>query len=173
MYTYDYPRPAVTVDCLVFHYFEPDLNILLVRREGEPFAGQWAFPGGFMEINETPEAAATRELKEETGIAWNDFEQVGAFGNVTRDPRGRTISIAYAGFVQKPEAFAASDAAEVKWFSAGELPQMAFDHEEIFKTAIDRLFAIFITMQYQNATLFGLTNKESEKIFKIVKNIKK
>jgi len=173
MFTYDFPRPAATVDCLAFHYKSPDLNILLIRRRNEPFAGRWAFPGGFMEMDETPEEAAIRELREETGVEWNGFVQIGAFGKVDRDPRGRTISVAYAGFVNKPEMSAASDAAEAKWFNVMSLPPLAFDHEDILKAAIDKLFTIFIVKAYQNTLPFSLSNKEADEIFKIVKNLKK
>ena len=94
-YNYEYPRPAVTADCVVFSHEETGLSVLLIERVNEPFKGCWAFPGGFMDMDEDAEACAIRELKEETGLEIRSMKQVGAFTEVNRDPRGRTVSIAF------------------------------------------------------------------------------
>jgi len=139
-YTYDYPRPALTVD-LVIYRFRPTgpSEILLIRREDEPFAGKWALPGGFVNEGEHPEEAAFRELYEETGQEAKHLRQVGAFAAPGRDPRGWTVSIAFTGRAGRPcatDALAAGDdAAEAKWCSVYDLPELAFDHEKIIAAA--------------------------------------
>lgn len=140
-YMYDYPRPAVTVDCVVFGLDEGDLKVLLIRRKGEPFKGMWALPGGFVGMDETLEAAAARELREETGIGDFYLEQLYTFGDPGRDPRGRVISVAYYALVRldrhRPQA--ATDADEAAWFSVSNPPALAFDHSVILATALERL----------------------------------
>ena len=147
-YTYDYPRPAVTADTVLMAYPEDpqgplDAEILLVRRGREPFKGRWALPGGFLEEDETLEACARRELREETGAETDDFDFVllGVFDRPDRDPRGRTVSAAY--LVQAPrEAFdpaAGDDAAEARFFHVRDLPgedELAFDHADILRDAL-------------------------------------
>ncbi len=139
MFCYDYPRPAVTVDIAIFTGAVPDL--LLIKRKHFPFEGDWALPGGFVEMDESLEAAALRELKEETGISNVPLTEVGVFGDPSRDPRGRVITIAYAAILEKstlkPEA--GSDASEVAWFSTANLPTLAFDHEAIIRKALKKL----------------------------------
>src|SRR4051812_28558211 len=131
-YTYKYPRPAVTVDSVVFglDLEAEDLKVLLIKRKGEPFAGQWAFPGGFVEMDETLEASAKRELKEETGISHLYLEQLYTFGDPGRDPRERTVSVAYYALVKMSDHVpkAADDAKAVAWHSAARPPKLAFDH---------------------------------------------
>jgi 8-oxo-dGTP diphosphatase len=131
-YTYDYPRPAVTVDIIVITRGRRP-RVLLVRRKHDPFADWWAIPGGFVEMDETLEATARRELKEETGLSVHGLEQLYTFGDPGRDPRGRTISVAYLADVEKDQvnARAGDDAAEVGWFSLLRPPALAFDHNEI------------------------------------------
>lgn len=141
-FSYDYPRPALTVD-LVVASREPRVRVLLIRRKGEPFAGSWALPGGFVDENEPLAAAARRELEEETGVVLTEFEQLHTFGDPGRDPRGWTVSVAYLARVNPAEvkAKAADDAAEVKWFPLDELPALAFDHAKILgkaKEAMER-----------------------------------
>lgn len=140
-YTYDFPRPAVTVDNLIFTFENRELKILLIQRRNEPFSGEWALPGGFVDINESLKDAALRELREETGIDNAYIEQVHTFGEVDRDPRGRTISISYYAFVKAYEVnpVADSDAQALDWFSINELPDMAFDHYEIIRFATNQL----------------------------------
>lgn len=141
MYSYEYPRPSVTVDIVLITDRHPNQEVLLIRRKNPPFKGFWALPGGFINMDESLEESALRELFEETNISVVQLTQVGTFGEPDRDPRGRVITVAYVGVI-KPEqqrAIAGSDAAEVRWFSLLNLPQLAFDHKLIIQTAIDRL----------------------------------
>jgi 8-oxo-dGTP diphosphatase len=131
-FIYDYPRPMVTVDVLIATR-EKKPRVLLIRRKHEPFAGMWAIPGGFVDMEETLEAAARRELKEETGIAVKHLEQLGTFGDPGRDPRGRTISVVFLGRVNptRVQPKAADDAAQVGWHNLQYPPKLAFDHAKI------------------------------------------
>ena len=138
-YTYDYPRPAVTADCVVFCNDSDGLSVLLIERANEPFKGCWAFPGGFMDMEENAEDCARRELKEETGLQLEHMEQIGVFTDVDRDPRGRTVSIAYSALVEKRPVIGADDAAQARWFPISEIPALAFDHEKILRAALDVL----------------------------------
>ena len=138
-YTYDYPRPAVTADCVVFCNDSDGLSVLLIERANEPFKGCWAFPGGFMDMEENAEDCARRELKEETGLQLEHMEQIGVFTDVDRDPRGRTVSIAYSALVEKRPVIGADDAAQARWFPISEIPALAFDHEKILRAALDAL----------------------------------
>jgi len=142
-FTYDYPRPSVTVDCVVFGLDDEDLKVLLIERDRPPFAGTWALPGGFVEPTETLEAAALRELAEETGVSQVFLEQLYTFGEPGRDPRDRVITVAYYGLVRRLDHApkAASDARSVGWFPASRCPPLAFDHAEIVALARQRLQA--------------------------------
>jgi 8-oxo-dGTP diphosphatase len=144
-YTYPYPRPSVTVDCVVFglDLGAKDLKILLIQRKKDPFAGLWAFPGGFVEESETLEQSAKRELQEETGIARLYLEQLYSFGDPGRDPRGHTVTVAYYALVKLSDHApkAADDAKAVDWFSVSKPPKLAFDHAMILKMALQRLRA--------------------------------
>lgn len=143
-YTYEYPRPALTVDCVIFGLDERQaLQVLLIQRDHDPFEGQWALPGGFVDMGEPLEEAALRELEEETGVREVFIEQLYTFGAPDRDPRGRVVSVAYYALVNLSEhpVQAASDAREVAWYSLNELPSLAFDHAQILRAAIDRLRA--------------------------------
>lgn len=142
-YTYDYPMPSITCDIIVnrqtFNKTGGVINeILLIKRKNEPFKDCWALPGGFMEINETLETCARRELKEETNIDANDIYFKKMLDKVDRDPRGRVVSAVFVTYVtQHVEAKANDDAKELAWFNINELPQnMAFDHKELFQTII-------------------------------------
>lgn len=141
MYKYEYPRPSVTVDCIIFGLEENKIKVLLIKRGSEPYIGKWALPGGFVDMNEDLEAAALRELEEETGVKNVFIEQLFTFGNPSRDPRGRVISIAYFALVNLHEhpAQASSDAEQADWFELDEIPELAFDHREILDVAINRL----------------------------------
>ena len=137
-FCYDYPRPSVTVDIALLAGISNTRKILLIERKHDPFKGMWALPGGFVEENEDLPAAAYRELKEETGIENIPLKQFGAFGKPGRDPRGHTISIGF--FALLPEiiqAFAGDDASNAKWFSINNLPDLAFDHNEIIKLIVN------------------------------------
>ncbi len=135
-YTYKYPRPAVTADCVVITK-EPQPKVLLIQRGAAPFKDAWAFPGGFMNMDETTEQCAIRELEEETGLKVATIHQIGAYSKVDRDPRGRTITVAYLGIIDAPkEVKGMDDAANAKWFSISDLPHLAFDHYDILKDAI-------------------------------------
>jgi len=135
-YTYKYPRPAVTADCVVMTR-EAVPQVLLIERGFEPFKGCWAFPGGFMDMDETTEQCAIRELKEETGLVVEKVLQIGAYSKVDRDPRGRTISVAYLAVIDKPaDVIGQDDAARAQWFPINALPPLAFDHEDIMRDAI-------------------------------------
>lgn len=135
-YTYKYPRPAVTADCVVITKGREPM-VLLIQRGNEPFKGQWAFPGGFMNIDETTEQCAVRELEEETGIKVSETHQIGAYSKVDRDPRGRTVTVAYLAITDNAEAVKGrDDAAKAQWFPISTLPKLAFDHEEIMTDAL-------------------------------------
>lgn len=135
-YTYKYPRPAVTADCVVMTN-EPLPKVLLIQRGADPFKGAWAFPGGFMNMDETTEQCAIRELKEETGLKVATIHQIGAYSKVDRDPRGRTITVAYLAIIDAPvEVKGQDDAAKAAWFPIADLPHLAFDHFDIMQDAL-------------------------------------
>jgi 8-oxo-dGTP diphosphatase len=137
-YTYEYPRPAVTVDAIVFRKTEIGTEVLLIKRLHKPFEGMWAIPGGFINLDETLENAALRELCEETGIKNITLVRTGVYDEINRDPRQRTIAVAFAGFLEDTSQIpsAADDAAECKWFSINSIPELAFDHNKILNEAI-------------------------------------
>ena len=135
-YTYKYPRPAVTADCIVITR-EAEPKVLLIQRGNPPFKGAWAFPGGFMDMDETTEQCAIRELEEETGLRLSDIQQIGAYSKIDRDPRGRTITVAYLAIVDEPAGVTGQDdATKAQWFPVDALPPLAFDHEDIMQDAI-------------------------------------
>jgi len=137
-YCYAYPRPMVTVDAVVFETRDGRPHVLLIRRGRPPFEGCWALPGGFIDIDEPLEDAVKRELAEETGIEARDVLQIGAFGDPDRDPRGRTIGVAYLVRSFSPATPAAGDdAAEARWWPLDGLPRLAFDHEKILAVAAE------------------------------------
>lgn len=140
-FTYQYPRAALTVDCVVFGFDEGELKVLLIRRGLAPLKGRWALPGGFVRVEETLDAAARRELAEETGLTNVFLEQLYTFGAVDRDPRERVVSVAYYALVKSAEhrAAAATDASDAGWFPVAKPPALAFDHAEILSTALARL----------------------------------
>ena len=137
-YTYKYPRPAVTADCIVITK-EAEAKVLLIKRGDEPFKGCWAFPGGFMNMDETTAQCAIRELEEETGLKVSEVHQIGAYSKVDRDPRGRTVTVAYLAIVDEPLAVnGQDDAAKAQWFLLSALPELAFDHDEIIQDAVKK-----------------------------------
>jgi 8-oxo-dGTP diphosphatase len=142
MYSYDYPRPALTADVIAFRGTVEARDVLLIRRRFDPFAGRWALPGGFVDEYELPEDAARRELAEETGVSWDGpLTLVGVFSKRGRDPRGWTVATAFVAFIDDSDVRIAADddAAEARWFPVDALPPLAFDHEEVVAAAIGQL----------------------------------
>ena len=138
-YTYKYPRPAVTTDCVVFGFDGRDLKILLIERGLDPYKGCWAFPGGFLNMNETAEQGALRELMEETSLKLRYIKQVGAFSDINRDPRDRVITIAFYALAKNAAVQGGDDAAKAQWFSLNEVPRLAFDHDHILRVTLEKL----------------------------------
>lgn len=140
-YTYEHARPEITVENLILSYEERQLKVLLVNRSEEPFKGEWMLPGGYVKINESLEEAAYRHLRLQSGIIDAYIEQFQTFGEVDRDPRGRTISVAYFALANSDDAILepSKDARTANWFNIFELPELAFDHEEIIEYAVIRL----------------------------------
>ena len=141
MFSYPYPRPAVTADCVVFGVDSHGVrHLLLVRRGKEPFQGMWALPGGFLNMDETLEACARRELREETGLDVSvRLEELKSYSAVGRDPRGRTVSVAFWAEVPLAEVCGGDDAAVARWFALDQVPSLAFDHDEMLQEALRRL----------------------------------
>ncbi len=139
LYSYKYPHPAVTTDCVIFGFDGKKLKVLLIQRGIEPYKGAWAFPGGFLKMDETADQCARRELFEETGLTNASVEQFHTFSDIYRDPRERVITIAYQALVRISDVKGGDDAAVAKWFDINEMPPLAFDHEKIMKKAIEYL----------------------------------
>ena len=138
-FCYKYPRPAVTADCVIFGFDGVNIKVLLIQRGLEPYKGAWALPGGFMNMNETIEECALRELKEETGLNGATVEQFHTFTSVDRDPRERVITVAHMALVRLAEVHGGDDAASARWFALDEIPLLAFDHDYILRMAVMRL----------------------------------
>ncbi len=139
-YCYDYPRPALTVDIVLFHRTADGVEVLLIKRARDPFKDLWAFPGGFVDEDESLEDAAARELREETTLVGVHLEQIGAFGDPGRDPRGHTVSVVFSAVLDdRLQAAAADDAADAGWHSALAPPELAFDHQKILNIALKRM----------------------------------
>ena len=138
-FCYKYPHPSVTADCVIFGFDGVDIKVLLIQRGIEPFKGKWAFPGGFMKIDETAEECAKRELEEETGLKNAAVEQFYTFSDVNRDPRERVITVAHYALVRLSEVKGGDDAASARWFAMDEVPSLAFDHDRILRMAVNRL----------------------------------
>ncbi len=135
-YIYDYPHPAVATDCVIFGFDGEQLQVLLIERGIEPFMGSWAFPGGFLRMDESADECAQRELREETGLKVEHIEQFHSFSAVGRDPRERVISIAYFALVKIAEVKGGDDARRAQWFNIEDIPQLAFDHDLILRKAL-------------------------------------
>lgn len=147
MFTYKYPHAALTTDSVVFGFDGRALHVLLIERGIEPYKGMWALPGGFMNMDETVEQCAARELREETGVENVYLEQFHVFSGVGRDPRERAVTVAFLALVRKTDfrLIAGDDAARACWFEVDELPPLAFDHHEIIKMARERVQEILQT----------------------------
>lgn len=138
-YCYQYPRPAVTTDCVIFAFDGYNLKVLLIERGLDPYKGKWAFPGGFLQMDETAEEGAIRELYEETNLTNTFVEQFHTFTAVNRDPRERVITIAYYALVKLSQVKAGDDASKAQWFDIADVPQLAFDHDYILRVAMEKL----------------------------------
>ena len=134
-YHYKYPHPSVTTDCVIFGFDGTRMKVLLVQRGVEPYKGRWAFPGGFLQMDESAEEGALRELREETGLSGAFIRQFHTFSAPDRDPRERVITIAFYALVRIEEVTGGDDAADARWFALDEVPQLAFDHDQILRTA--------------------------------------
>ena len=172
----DYDRPSVTVDIVILTIRNNDLKLLLIRRKGPPYEGMWAIPGGFIEMNEGLEAAALRELKEETGVEQVYIEQLYTFGEPERDPRTRVITVSYLALVEASQIKkleAGSDADRAEWFSAYDLPDLAFDHHQIAGYALNRVRS---KLEYTNIAYQLLPEKftltELQRVYEIILNEK-
>jgi len=132
-YTYNYPKPSVTTDCIIIKTVDDKNEVLLIKRRHNPFAGKWALPGGFVENHEDLEDGAKRELEEETGLTNLELHQFKTYGTPGRDPRGHTISVVYYGIINNNSIGmkAGDDAEEAAWFDLNQLPPLAFDHDQI------------------------------------------
>lgn len=138
-YCYKYPHPAVSTDCVIFGFDGSELQVLLIERGIEPFKGKWAFPGGFLKMDETAREGALRELKEETSLENAYIEQFNTYSDPWRDPRERVITIAHYALVRKQEVKGGDDAAKAQWFPIDKVPQLAFDHDKILRDAMRKL----------------------------------
>ena len=171
MYEYEYPHPAVATDAVLFAVCDDTLQVLLIKRGREPFKDYWAFPGGFVEIAEDLDAAAQRELTEETGLTGIDLEQFYTFGTPDRDPRERVITVAYLSLVRSEELnpVAADDAAAVAWFSVDDLPPLAFDNDEMLYRAraylIEKLETSDVAL---NAMADGFQLPDLQRVYEII-----
>lgn len=140
-FTYDYPRLMLTVDAVVFRKNGSQLEILLIQRKYDPFAGMWAMPGGFVDMDETVERAITRELEEETGLKAINLKQLHTFSEIGRDPRGRTVSVTFFGMadMNNSSVKGGDDASEARWFPLVQLPELAFDHIQAVNLALEKI----------------------------------
>ena len=139
LYAYQYPRASVTADAVLFAEKDGQTYVLLIQRGNDPYKGYWAFPGGFLNMDETVARCAERELEEETGIRLTGMQLVGIYSDVERDPRGRVITAAYTAMTAMPQAVAADDAAAARWWPLSALPQLAFDHDKILADARQKI----------------------------------
>ncbi|MFK5921888.1 MAG: NUDIX domain-containing protein [Verrucomicrobiota bacterium] len=174
-FKYEYERPALTTDCVVFGLDEDDLKILLIQRDIAPFEGEWALPGGFIRVGESLDDCARRELEEETGLKNVFLEQLYSFGKADRDPREHVVTIAYYALVNLIEhpPQAATDARNAAWFALDDLPELAFDHNQILNKALERLRG---KVRYQPIGFELLPEKftlsQLQKLYEIILEIK-
>lgn len=174
-YSYDFERPALTVDIVIYTIKDKDLKVLLIQRDAEPFKDMWAIPGGFVLKGETLDKAAERELREETGVKDIYLEQLYSIGDPDRDPRGWVVTVAYFALISSDDLNlkADTDAKDVKWFSANELPALAFDHSKILDLARERLKS---KIEYTNIAFQLLPKKftltELQETYEIILNKK-
>ena len=143
-YTYEYPRPMLTVDAVVFRKNKEIFEVLLIQRKHDPYEGMWALPGGYVDMEETVEEAVVRELQEETGLQFSSLKQLHTFSTIDRDPRGRTVSVIFYGTTEmkNSEVKGGDDANDARWFRVDNLPELGFDHIEAFKMAFSKMETI-------------------------------
>lgn len=173
-YCYRYPHPAVSADCVLFGYENSRLYVLLIERGNEPYRGSWAFPGGFMEIDETAHQCALRELQEETGLKLVELEQLGAFTDVNRDPRERVLTVAFYAVVHKPDfnAIAGDDAARAQWFPLGIMPKLAFDHKVVLHQAVESFRdTLFLSLNNRAKFLWAFTDDEKRLLLQLLDSL--
>ena len=165
-YHYKYPHPGVTTDNVIFGFDGEAVKVLLIERGGEPYKGCWAFPGGFLEMEESAEEGARRELMEETGLTTPFVKQFHAFTAPDRDPRERVLTIAYYSLVRLSEVKGMDDAAQAKWFALNEMPEkLAFDHNEMLRVALEEINKeIRLETKDWKEMTKGFTKEEVEKI---------
>lgn len=188
-YKYDYPRPMVTIDVMLLRYHRKNIEILLIERDRTPFAGSWAFPGGFIEMNETLNESAKRELTEETGLEKVTLIPLISAGNPGRDPRGRTITILHIGFLTPPfpPVTPGDDARKTEWFTLDQLPTLAFDHHQLVEKAFKELkfklywqlwILMFFSSDFQAGdfnrigTIFWKEGKYTDRLIKAARHLK-
>ena len=138
-YAYKYPHPSVTADCIIFGFDGGKLKVLLIERGQDPYKGKWAFPGGFVQMDESCEDGALRELEEETALKGMAVQQFHTYSDPNRDPRERVITVAFLALVRLQEVKAGDDARKAQWFAIDEVPQLAFDHDVILRDALKHL----------------------------------
>lgn len=140
-FSYEYPRLMLTVDAVVFRLNGEDLEVLLIQRKHDPFAGMWALPGGFVDMDETVEQAVVRELEEETGLRLEKLKQLFTFSEIGRDPRGRTVSVTFFGMadLNNSRVSGGDDASDAQWFPMDQLPELAFDHIKAVDMALKKM----------------------------------
>lgn len=140
-FSYEYPRLMLTVDAVVFRLNGEDLEVLLIQRKHDPFAGMWALPGGFVDMDETVEQAVVRELEEETGLRLDNLKQLFTFSEIGRDPRGRTVSVTFFGMadLNNSRVSGGDDASDAQWFPMDQLPELAFDHIKAVDMALKKM----------------------------------
>lgn len=174
-YCYKYPHAALTVDCVVFGFDGERLKVLLIERDLEPYAGMWALPGGFMNIDETLENAARRELREETNLTDMYLEQFHVFSSVNRDPRERVVTVAFLSLIRQDKCgipVGGSDARRAMWFDEQRLPPLAFDHREIIELARQHLSEVIRL----RPVAFRLLNKvfsvsELQRVYELINHV--
>lgn len=173
-YCYQYPHPALAADCVIFGFDDNDLKILLIERGQDPHKGKWAFPGGFMNIDETAEQCARRELEEETGLKDVAVEQFYTLSDVNRDPRERVLSVAHYAIIRLSDVKGGDDAIKAKWFSLDEIPSLAFDHEFMFQKAIQIIKEKIISKSKDlDKIILCFNNTEKEIIYKTFLSLNK
>ena len=172
-YCYKYPHPAMTADCVIFGFDGINIKVLLIQRGIDPYKGKWAFPGGFMNMDETAEQCARRELEEETGLKDVTVEQFYTFSDVNRDPRERVVTVAHYALVKLSEVKGSDDAVNAKWFIVNEIPELAFDHEFMLQKAIQTIQEkILSNSKDLDKIMSSFNDKEKELIFNTIINLK-